>query len=556
MPPGPHPRRTLLADLGQALGFCALSLVLGLIRFQIPGVSGVSADLREIGLIVAAFHLHRGWLLVFVGASASLDVPAGGSALGTLLPHVVIGPLAWWVARELRSRIAHPALLGGAWVAFVALVYYALTCLPLLLIGYAALGLMAWSEVIPKYPSVLRDLLYEVATTAGVTSLYLVNLRQLDLLRGSQRRLAESEARLAGILAAAPVGIAVVREGRLAWVNEKLALLAGRPAQDLLDLPLEGLLAGRTGSILGLPGLVRLAEAQSEGAGGEFDLRVEEGEPVAVLVHASAMPEEEHPAYTLSILDVTERIRLEQQLRKTQRLEALGQVSGSVAHDFGNLLQALELSILDMEEGLAAGEAPEPGLAQMKGAIAQGRRVIQQLLAFSRRQPRAPDALDLGQLLRQSAPMLQTMVGREIRLTVEAPEGLPAIHADPGQVEQVVLNLVINARDAIQARGDGPRTLGVAALPSDPRRGEPEDRVVLEVADTGSGMDEATRARIFEPFFTTKPEGKGSGLGLATVYGIVQSHGGSLALTSQLGVGTTFRIAWPLHGEGEGDAVA
>jgi signal transduction histidine kinase len=151
--------------------------------------------------------------------------------------------------------------------------------------------------------------------------------------------------------------------------------------------------------------------------------------------------------------------------------------------------------------------------------------------------------------------MVASLIGRTIETTVDVAPDLPRVHADPTMIEQVVMNLLINARDAIDERGDGPRRIHVSAtLAPAPAGGRAA--VVLAVADTGIGMDEATRARIFEPFFTTKPEGQGTGLGLATVYGVVRQHGASLEVTSEPGVGTTFRIGWPVEADASPGAPA
>lgn len=537
--------REFLGDAVKAIGFGLLSLGMGVVHFQIPGLQGGAGDLREIVVIVAAFHLRRWWLLLVVGAITSFATPRDGSSLSTFLLHAGAAPLAWVVARHLQRRVTSPVLLGAAWAAFVAVGYYALTAVPLLMVTGAMVGLNAWSQIVAMYVPVLRSLFFEISTTALVTALYLVNIRQLALRREAQAALSASEARLAGILAAAPVGIALLREGTFIWVNERLAQLMGRAAEVLVGRPPEEFMEPRPGSLLTFDGLLRSTLGGEGASSGEFCLRGGTGPAEILLVHGALMTGEQPPTFALAFLDVTERVRLEQQFRQAQKMEALGQVTGSIAHDFGNLLQAVHLSSFEIGDALDQGESPREYLTQMNHAIDQGRRVIRQLLTFSRNQSSGPQAVDLCELLEHTVPMLQTMVGREIKLTKLQAPGLPRIHADPGQVEQVLLNLVINARDAINANPSSSRSITVAAVPSDSALGEPEGGVVLSVADTGTGMDEATRRRIFEPFFTTKELGKGSGLGLATVFGIVQGHGGRINLTTGLGEGSTFRIFWP-----------
>jgi PAS domain S-box-containing protein len=541
MTPSPNRRSEALRDLGLAVGFGMLSWALCYIRFDIPGLQGQVADLREVGLLLAALQLRRPWGILLVAVFTTISHPAG-SFLDGFLVHATAGFFAWAGAGVIRRRLTQAVALGVAWGAFVVLGYYGLVMVPMILLAAALGGQQPWSQLPGLYFSVFRSISFEVVATAALTSLVFVNMRHLLLLKHSRDRLRESEARLAGILAAAPVGIAVLEEGRILWANERLAALTGRGVEGLAGTPAEELLRGRHGQPTGLAALLGASEPSTASA--ELQLVPAAGRHLEVLVHVARMPG--NPStHTLSILDVTEHARLERQLRQSQKMEALGQVLGSVAHDFGNLLQALQISTEELHAIYAAGRSPAKFLGMMDATIEQGRRLIHQLLAFSRRQPSAPGPLDLGQLVRQSAPMLQTLAGREILLGTTVTDGLPLVHADLGQVEQVLVNLVINARDALLAREAGPRDLKVAVGPSDPARGEAEGGVVLEVEDNGTGMSEEVRARIFEPFFTTKPEGKGSGLGLATVYGIVQSHGASLALTTEPGRGTTFRIVWP-----------
>ena len=188
------------------------------------------------------------------------------------------------------------------------------------------------------------------------------------------------------------------------------------------------------------------------------------------------------------------------------------------------------------------GRPLAPILARLDGAVEQGWRMVRQLTAFARRQPTAPAEGDLGALLRRMDGVLRTAVGQKLRFELVLDPAAPPVHADVAQLEQVIMNLVINARDAVEAREDGPRRVEVRVVPSDPVRGEPAG-AALEVVDTGVGMDDALQARLFEPFFTTKAEG--SGLGLATVYGIVERHGAKLSLRSRPGEGTIFRVGFP-----------
>src|SRR6267378_1634693 len=240
-----------------------------------------------------------------------------------------------------------------------------------------------------------------------------------------------------------------------------------------------------------------------------------------------------------------DRRRLEQQLLASQRLEAVGRLAGGVAHDFNNVLTAIlgstELLLLDTPPGAAKREE----LEIIREAATHAQDLIRQLLAFSSRQALKPVVLDVNHLVKNVGKMLRRLIGENIELTTEPAPDVDSVCADPGQLEQVLVNLVVNARDAMPQGGRltiATANLAVAegAVPVPPGR-----YVVLRVTDTGTGMDAVTMERAFEPFFTTKPRGKGSGLGLATVYGIVRQSGGHVEVESRPGAGTTFRIYLP-----------
>jgi PAS domain S-box-containing protein len=250
--------------------------------------------------------------------------------------------------------------------------------------------------------------------------------------------------------------------------------------------------------------------------------------------------------------DVTERRHLEEQLRLAQRMEAVGQLAGGVAHDFNNLLAAMkgviDLALLDQPpESALAGEFRE--LDQL---VRRAADLTRQLLTFGRRQALEVRVVDVNALLGDVVKLLGRLIGEDVRLTVRLTADRPTVQADPGQLEQVVMNLCVNARDAMPRGGE--LTLLTESVTVDEEFcvthpwARPGEYVRLTVSDTGMGMDAETRARIFEPFFTTKELGRGTGLGLAVVYGIVKQHEGLIHVYSEPGHGTTFRVYLPLHG--------
>jgi len=248
-------------------------------------------------------------------------------------------------------------------------------------------------------------------------------------------------------------------------------------------------------------------------------------------------------------IDVSEKKRLEAQLLQAHKMEAVGRLAGGVAHDFNNLLGVItgysELLLKDLGPQHPGSKRVE----QIQKAAERGAGLTRQLLAFSRRQVLQPRILDINEVVADVEKMLRRVIGEDIELVTTPGAGIGRIRADPGQIEQVLMNLVVNARDAMPKGGRLIFETANVALDDTYARAHPEVRpgpfVMLAVSDTGVGMDAQTQAHIFEPFFTTKEAGKGTGLGLATVFGIVQQSGGSISVASRLGVGTTIEIYFP-----------
>jgi two-component system, cell cycle sensor histidine kinase and response regulator CckA len=258
----------------------------------------------------------------------------------------------------------------------------------------------------------------------------------------------------------------------------------------------------------------------------------------------------------ISVLrDVTQQRLLEAQLIQSQKMEAIGQLAGGVAHDFNNLLAVImgygELLLGDFPSDDPKGN----DVSEMLAAAKRGVSLTRQLLAFSRQQIVQPAILDLNDIVEGIEKMLRRIIGEHIRLSTKLATGLAHFRADASQVEQILLNLTVNARDAMPEGGrlhieTKNVTLDEAAASKQPGVSAGE-YVVLSVRDTGIGMDEQTQKRVFEPFFTTKEVGKGTGLGLSTVYGIVRQSGGHIEIQSQLGQGATFEVFFPRNESGE-----
>ena len=240
-----------------------------------------------------------------------------------------------------------------------------------------------------------------------------------------------------------------------------------------------------------------------------------------------------------------ERAATEEQLRQSLKMEAIGRLAGGVAHDFNNILTAIGANVALAREGTPAGDPRAPLLGDAATAVERAAALTRQLLAFGRKQVIEPRPIDLNSLVENLRNMLARLIGEDVVLELHLEEGLGAVNADPNQMEQVIVNLVVNARDSM-AKG-GRITLSTRrVLRTGNGDGAGAPYAHLAVSDTGHGMGPEVLGRVFEPFFTTKPEGRGTGLGLATVYGIVQQHGGVIEAESTPGQGSTFRVYLPL----------
>jgi PAS domain S-box-containing protein len=297
--------------------------------------------------------------------------------------------------------------------------------------------------------------------------------------------------------------------------------------------------------------LVEITEGKSDGftSDSRFHLPDQSVLPVGLAIRCVRRFDGRVDYLTLLVQDLTPRRSIEAQLMHSQRLEAVGKLAGGIAHDFNNLLTA----ILAHTDGIIPNSDPSVNemVDGVRAAAIRAANLTSQLLAFARRQVIEPKVLDLNHSVSNTTEMLRRIVGEDIEVVVGSKEELWKVRVDPGQVEQVLVNLAVNARDAMPTGGR--LLLATENLPRDAVSGSlgkdvsVTDYVAIIVADTGVGMNDDTLSHLFEPFYTTKGEGKGSGLGLATCHGIVSQNGGQIRVQSSLNVGTTFRIYWPRY---------
>src|SRR5215471_16513264 len=245
-----------------------------------------------------------------------------------------------------------------------------------------------------------------------------------------------------------------------------------------------------------------------------------------------------------------DRIRLEEQFRQAQKMEAVGRLAGGVAHDFNNLLTVITGYSDLLLAGRDLNESQRSALEEIRRSAERGGGLTHQLLAFSRRQPLETRAIHVNDLVLHIEKLLRRLIGEDIELVTIAAASVDSVTADPGRLEQVIMNLVVNARDAMPNGGKLTIETGTVHLSENFSAGQlgvaPGQYVTISITDTGTGMDESTQSHLFEPFFTTKNPGRGTGLGLATAYGIIRQSGGAIGIQSELGMGTIARIYLPL----------
>lgn len=330
---------------------------------------------------------------------------------------------------------------------------------------------------------------------------------------------------------------------------------ANRAAAELTGIDLVELQAGtRTlAAVLGVDdpggghsGFSGAVPDASDALSGELRLRHAGGAMQVVDVRAATFA----PGLVVhTVRDLTNERRLEEELHHSQKMDAIGRLAGGVAHDFNNVLTTIGCVSQLVIETFDADDERRPDLQDILAATRRAAGLTRQLLAFSRKQILQPRVLDLAEVVANMERMLGRLIGEDVELSTAVDHGLWSVRADPGQLEQVIMNLAVNARDAMP---DGGRLLIGAAnvtltapLPHENGVVPAGEYVLLRVADTGCGMDAATRARMFEPFFTTKAPGKGTGLGLSTVYGVVKQSGGHLVVESTVDQGTEFVLYFP-----------
>ncbi len=381
----------------------------------------------------------------------------------------------------------------------------------------------------------------------------IVNSRDITSRRRAEEGLREAHATLRTVIETAPVAIYTVDCNRhvLSW-NACAEKIFQWTADEIIGTPLPTIppaLAPESREQF-----ERLCHGETLAAYETSRLR-KDGTLIDVTIWTAPLRDAKGNIYGImsTVADVTERKRLEDQLRQSQRMDAVGQLAGGIAHDFNNILTIIAgysdllLNVLDDETPLRRN------IEEIKKASDRAAALTNQLLAFSRRQVLQARVLNLNAVILDVETMLDRLIGEDIELRLDLDQSLGNIKADAAQIEQVILNFVINAREAMPDGGSlviGTKGITISGETGDPGLAlAPGRYAVLSVTDTGTGMSAETAAHVFEPFFTTKPKGKGTGLGLSTAYGIVRQSGGEITIRSRVGEGTTFDVYLPIVDE-------
>lgn len=365
--------------------------------------------------------------------------------------------------------------------------------------------------------------------------------------------LRESEARYRGLVNNATYGIYwVTADGDLLFVNPALITMLGYDSEDEL------LAVKNSHALYADPCVhdrVHADYSRESRVDAIVEWRRKDGKVISVRLNGRQVkdPSQTDPCVEVIVEDVTERLQLEKQLIQAQKFEAIGQLAGGIAHDFNNMIGAIigwaDLGVEESDPGSRVHRHFEKVRQQADRAAA----LTKQLLVFARRQILEPRPIDLNHVIVETLSLLENVIGSNIEIKAALASDLAVVRADPVQIEQVLMNLCINARDAMPHGGSLVVETSNVSLDRDfcarQPQAHPGNYALLSVADTGTGMDSATLDRIFEPFFTTKEFGKGTGVGLATVYGVVTQHGGFMQVQSTYGAGSTFHAYFPVSVE-------
>jgi PAS domain S-box-containing protein len=550
------------------LFFVALSSLTSAFKVQFPIASGSNMSVSYV-VDIAALILRGPHTTMILGAfsgwaQSTFNAKEGNPAYRTLFNMSIL------VLTIQASGQVFQLLGGSADASFrmmvspllgMSITYFIVNTAPIAIAIALTTNQSAWriwkTEFLRSEPSYVLGaaaaaIVLAVMATSGLWLAVFMTAAPLYLTYKMYRAGVEVEARQGAILEAAHDAILTIDQRlKIREFNPAAERMFGRSRIDILGKSIELLLppAERVEQLSAFSRYLTNGDGPLAHRRLELTCVKADGAEFPVELTVARLGSDNRAIITGFVRDITERRLLEEQLRQSQKLEAIGRLAGGVAHDFNNILMSIlgatDLLLVDLRTGDPAyGEATE-----IKRSVQRGASLTRQLLAFSRRQATRPQLLTLGDVVGGMDTMLRRLIGPEIDFEIVLQEQATKVRADPAQIEQIVLNLVLNARDAMPNGGrvsvkvDSVRLDEVAAVAL--VEGHAGAYARLVVSDTGVGMDEQTKAKLFEPFFTTKAQGKGTGLGLSIVYGIVKQAGGYITVVSEPGRGASFIIHLP-----------
>ena len=374
--------------------------------------------------------------------------------------------------------------------------------------------------------------------------------RDITERRTADEALRTAESKYRALVEQSLMGVFIMQDERLVYVNPKAADMMGYTQQELIDTATPFQLVHEQDRPLVVDQLSRLDPVRQPSVQLAVRAVRKDGEIIQVEAFCSMTEFGGQQAVLSTVHDISDRVKLEDQLRQAQKMEAVGRLAGGIAHDFNNLLTAIRGNAELMSHRVRKDPAMAAEVDEVLHAADRAATLTRQLLAFSRKQVLQPIVMDMNKVIGNVSRMARRLIGTDVQLQLDLGRSVSHVLADPAQVEQVLLNLIVNARDAMPSGGTivvqtQDVTLGADA-PQVVQAGiAPGPFVMLDVTDNGIGMDQATQARIFEPFFTTKETGRGTGLGLSTVYGIIRQTGGAITVESERGKGASFKVYLP-----------
>jgi PAS domain S-box-containing protein len=562
--------RAELSPVLPLLFFVALSALTSVFKVQFPIASGSNMSVSYV-VDIAALILRGPHTTMLLGAfsgwaQSTFNAKQGNPVYRTLF-NMSILVLTIQASGQVFVAVGgspDAGMRAMAWpLLAMAVTYFVVNTVPIAVAIALTTNQNAWriwkSEFLSSEPSyivgaVAAAVVIAVMTTSGWWLAALATAAPLYLTYKMYRSGVEVEARQGAILEAAHDAILTIdQQLNIREFNPAAEQMFGRSRTDILGRNVELLLppSERIGQLTAFSRYLTAGDGPLARRRLELTCVKADGTEFPVELTVARLGSDSRAIITGFIRDITERRLLEEQLRQSQKLEAIGRLAGGVAHDFNNILMSImgaaDLLLLDLADGAGAHDEA----AEIKRSVQRGASLTRQLLAFSRRQTARPQLLTLSDVVGGMDPMLRRLIGPEIEFAIDLQGNDTKVRADPSQIEQVVLNLVVNSRDAMPHGGRMTATVDSVRLDETAAvalvEGHAGEYARLTISDTGMGLDEQTKARLFEPFFTTK-EGKGTGLGLSIVYGIVKQSGGYISVVSEPGRGASFVVYLPSAG--------